>query len=119
MADLETGTGNLLWLASYPKSGNTWMRMLLANYFGEEDEPHDINTPGVTNGIASTRLFFDYVHGVDSTVLTDDEVQNLRPFVYDFLSSEANDLTWMKVHDAQQDVGDQALLFPASASRTV
>lgn len=117
MADLEPGAGNLLWLASYPKSGNTWMRMLLANYFGEEDEPHDINTPGVTNGIASTRLFFDYVHGLDSTVLTDDEVQNLRPFVYDFMSSEATDLVWMKVHDAQQQVSDQVMLFPASASR--
>jgi hypothetical protein len=24
--------GNIYWLASYPKSGNTWMRILLTNY---------------------------------------------------------------------------------------
>lgn len=28
----ETGPGRLIWIASYPKSGNTWMRAFLANY---------------------------------------------------------------------------------------
>lgn len=33
----------IIWLASYPKSGNTWLRLLLANYFQPGDAPVDIN----------------------------------------------------------------------------
>tara|TARA_B100000427_G_C15020810_1_gene382501 strand:- start:17 stop:196 length:180 start_codon:yes stop_codon:yes gene_type:complete len=28
----------ILWLASYPKSGNTWVRALLANYFSDNSK---------------------------------------------------------------------------------
>ena len=33
----------LIWLASYPKSGNTWVRSLLANYLFSDGEPVSIN----------------------------------------------------------------------------
>lgn len=33
----------IIWLASYPKSGNTWMRMLLAHYFMPAGQAPDIN----------------------------------------------------------------------------
>ena len=35
--------GKILWLASYPRSGNTWLRALLHNYLRNPAEPHDIN----------------------------------------------------------------------------
>ena len=35
--------GALIWLASYPKSGNTWMRSFLHNLFRNSMEPVDIN----------------------------------------------------------------------------
>ena len=34
---------SIVWLASYPKSGNTWMRAFLANYIYNRDEPVPIN----------------------------------------------------------------------------
>ena len=34
---------NLVWLASYPKSGNTWTRIFLANYLTNAQEPLSIN----------------------------------------------------------------------------
>jgi hypothetical protein len=34
---------SLLWLASYPRSGNTFTRILLANYFAAELDGYDIN----------------------------------------------------------------------------
>jgi len=34
---------NLVWLASYPKSGNTWTRIFLANYLTNAKEPVSIN----------------------------------------------------------------------------
>ncbi len=33
----------IYWLASYPKSGNTWVRIFLTNYLLDSDEPADIN----------------------------------------------------------------------------
>ena len=33
----------IIWLASFPKSGNTWMRYLLAHYFMPKSEAPDIN----------------------------------------------------------------------------
>ena len=30
---------NIVWLASYPKSGNTWFRMFLANYEQNAEKP--------------------------------------------------------------------------------
>lgn len=34
---------NLVWLASYPKSGNTWLRVFLANYLVNAERPVPIN----------------------------------------------------------------------------
>ncbi len=33
----------IIWLASYPKSGNTWMRAFLHNLLRDPDESYDIN----------------------------------------------------------------------------
>ena len=35
--------GEIIWIASFPKSGNTWMRALLANYILNRKEPYPIN----------------------------------------------------------------------------
>ena len=32
-----------IWLASYPKSGNTWFRMMVANLSTKDGRPVDIN----------------------------------------------------------------------------
>ncbi len=34
---------SIVWLASYPKSGNTWTRIFLANYFANQNTPLSIN----------------------------------------------------------------------------
>jgi len=31
--------GNIIWLASYPKSGNTWLRAFLANLIADRPTP--------------------------------------------------------------------------------
>ncbi len=35
--------GGILWLSSYPKSGNTWLRTYLANLFRNPEKPIPIN----------------------------------------------------------------------------
>jgi aryl sulfotransferase len=104
------------WLASYPKSGNTWMRMLLANYFSETDEPHDINKPGVTNGIASSRWRFDELLGLDSAHLTNTEIMKLQPRAFEAMVAQHPAPQWMKVHDAQARLPGGEWQFPPHVS---
>ena len=48
---------SIVWLASYPKSGNTWVRIFLANYLLNTKQPIPINQVhkfGIGDAIAST-----------------------------------------------------------------
>jgi aryl sulfotransferase len=99
----------LVWLASYPKSGNTWMRALLANLKTGDDTPSDINRLGRRYGIASSRGLFEDQTLLDSGLLTDDEVDALRPGVHRSwagLAGQAGDSFVMKCHDAYTRCGD-------------
>src|SRR5215469_2309336 len=35
--------GKIIWLASYPKSGNTWLRAFVHNFLRNPDESYDLN----------------------------------------------------------------------------
>ena len=100
-----------IWLASYPKSGNTWFRILVANLSAKDGKPADINDLPERGGIASARAPFDYLSLVDSGLLTFDEIDGLRPRVYEELAGGADDdeydkpqavppVRFVKVHDA-------------------
>ena len=41
---------SIIWLASYPKSGNTWTRLFLANYLMNAQTPVPINQAHRFNG---------------------------------------------------------------------
>jgi hypothetical protein len=71
-----------IWLASYPKSGNTWFRILVANLWSTRDAPIDINLIDSTDSIASGRNPFDRQTLIDSALLSSDEIDRLRPATY-------------------------------------
>lgn len=89
-----------IWLASYPKSGNTWFRMLVANLSATDGKPVDINDLPERGGIASARGPFDYLSLIDSGLLTHDEIDCLRPRVYEELARGAADDEYDKAQDA-------------------
>jgi aryl sulfotransferase len=100
-----------IWLASYPKSGNTWFRILVANLSAKDGQPADINDLPERGGIASARGPFDHLTLIDSGLLTHDEIDCLRPRVYEELARGAEDdeydqpqdippVRFVKVHDA-------------------
>jgi len=100
-----------IWLASYPKSGNTWLRMLIANLAAKDDRPVGINDLAAMSSIASARGAFDDLLLIDSGLLTQDEADCLRPRVYEELARGAEDdeqdpreappaVRFVKVHDA-------------------
>ena len=89
-----------IWLASYPKSGNTWFRMLVANLSATDGKPVDINDLPERGGIASARGPFDHLLLIDSGLLTPDEIDCLRPRVYEELARGAEDDEYDKAQDA-------------------
>lgn len=88
----------LVWLASYPKSGNTWFRIFLTNYLRDGDEPAEINALDDT-WIASSRGQFETLYGIDSRDLMADEIDQLRPAMYDEWQKQS-EVPFHKVHDA-------------------
>jgi hypothetical protein len=78
----------LVWLASYPKSGNTWFRLLAAN-LAAKDGPVDINAVPDRGGIASSRGDFEAVTLIESGLLTHEEADELRPRVYEAMANGA------------------------------
>ena len=90
--------GGIYWLASYPKSGNTWFRSFLANLLEGGDSPIDINALD-SGDIASSRGWLDEVLGFDTAELDADEVDRLRPIVYRW-SAAHNETEYHKIHDA-------------------
>jgi len=116
-----------IWLASYPKSGNTWFRMLVAN-LSATDKPVDINDLPDRGGISSARGAFDFFTLIDSGLLTFDEIDALRPRVYEALArGEADDeydmppetppVRFAKTHDAYARLATgEALMGGAAAA---
>ena len=88
----------LYWLASFPKSGNTWFRTFLRNYIDDADQPADINDLE-TGNIASSRAWLDEVLGFDTADLSFDEADRLRPSVYEWPNNEAP-IGYHKIHEA-------------------
>jgi hypothetical protein len=88
----------IIWLASYPKSGNTWFRTFLTALLGNQDL--DINRMK-TDGIFSSRVIFEYETAVNSALLLDKEIKNLMPQVFINLTNTVKrEKLFIKIHDA-------------------
>lgn len=108
----------IVWLASYPKSGNTWMRVFLTNYLRNADTPADINK--LDGGpIASARIWFDEWAGIEASALADAVIEQLRPSVYRCMAGDASKPLYMKVHDAWSLTDRGEGLFPADVTAGV
>jgi hypothetical protein len=105
----------IIWLASYPKSGNTWFRVFLTNLLRDADTPASINELESTP-IASARGVFDNNMGFEASDLTADEIDRLRPELYIHLAENATEQLFMKIHDAYTDVADNMSLIPHAAT---
>lgn len=98
MTEPVTDPKKIIWLASYPKSGNTWFRAFLTALLGDGDL--NINEMK-TDGIFSSRAIFDNCTDMDSTELYDNEVKNLLPEVFKHQAElYKKDKLFIKIHDA-------------------
>jgi hypothetical protein len=106
----------LVWLASYPKSGNTWVRAFLDAYRRGPGEPIDINDFACSIHAAS-RSVFDRVAGIPSANLTFAEIDRLRPLVHQAVNDDADEPVFVKVHERWRRTNEGMPMFPPGASR--
>jgi hypothetical protein len=109
----------IVWLASFPKSGNTWFRIFLANLAAGENGPADINNLDGRSGIASDRDEFEAATLLDSGLISHDDIDRLRPRVYERIAAETTEQCWIKVHDAYTLTPDGEPMFGTCAARAV
>lgn len=106
----------LIWLASYPKSGNTWFRILLANVLSEKRSKVNINSIIQGSSFTSSRSLIDRVIGFDSSILTNDEMEDLKPRVFNYLSLQSTILIYFKTHEAYTHNKEGKALFPPEST---
>lgn len=114
-------SANLFWLASYPKSGNTWTRSFIQSLravAGCDDDEADIDINALKTGnIASSREWVSQGLGFDVDHLSHDEIDDLRPAAYRYICQQLEEPGYHKVHDACTRTRSGELLFPPEATR--
>jgi hypothetical protein len=106
----------IFWLASYPKSGNTWTRAFLTHLLQEEDKDFNINNL-IGGPIASSRSLVEEYIGMESTDFTINELEELRPESFRFFAEKIQKDKWfMKIHDAYTFLSNGAPLIPSDIS---
>ncbi len=98
-SDKILGSSNkLFWLASYPKSGNTWFRIFLSNLVNSSDAV-DINNLSFGQ-YPVLRSMFDELNGFCSTDLSVGEIERIRPTGLSWLNLNSDSEQYFKTHAA-------------------
>lgn len=103
----------IVWLASYPKSGNTWLRAFLANLMRNPAKPLPIND--LPNHILGDNLLLHYAQlsGIKADDLTPEDIIRLRPKVHQWFALSRGEDVFVKTHNAVLIVDDCPLITPS------
>ncbi len=85
---------NIVWLASYPKSGNTWCRIFLARYLYGIENINNISIP-----IYSSKSYLETDSDIDVSELPDSELHLLRLKIFEQQSKSRKEIFPVKIHD--------------------
>ena len=104
--------GQLVWIASYPKSGNTWMRAFLHNYIRQPAAPYDINR---LTDLAASDVNAERYQRYDprpASQYSVADVQRMRRLVHRDLTALDSTLVFVKTHNARLLVAGAPLITP-------
>lgn len=105
---------NLVWLASYPKSGNTWVRIFLSALIAGEN--FDLNRLHI-NRIFHDRAVFDCHLEDDTRLLYQSELDFYYPKVWRLEAVNQSQLI-IKTHDTCRRNTAGELIFPVDATQS-
>lgn len=93
----------LIWLASYPKSGNTWARIFLSNLaaiMAGESEKLELNTIARFSHSADFQRYFEEILGFKPTARHCNEIAAARQKVQQKIADTYEGLIFLKTHNA-------------------
>lgn len=108
--------GKIYWLASYPKSGNTWLRVFL--HFYRMGPSADLNQLPLAQP-AAQREWIDEWLGAKSSDMALDTLNLFRPALHQRLAETAKDFRFVKTHEAFQLNQRGEAIFPEAATAGV
>jgi len=112
--------GNICWIASYPKSGNTWMRAFIGNYLQNAARPVGINhLLGLSTAEARADRYARYTGGRPTTELGAEEICAIRPLVQADIAREASGTVFVKTHNYLGEFGGCPLHNPGVTSGAI
>ncbi|WP_369765909.1 sulfotransferase domain-containing protein [Flavobacterium sp. WC2429] len=105
----------IIWLASYPKSGNTWFRSFLTALLNQGEI--DINKME-TDGIFSSKEYIESILDICTDDLRPRELESFRKVAFTYKAQEIQKESFVKIHDAYTySRWDGLPLIPAYGSR--
>ncbi len=111
--------GGILWLSSYPKSGNTWLRAYLANLFRNAEKPIPINElPKFALG-DNFLVHYEKFTGKKAEDLSAEEITELRPRIHEWFATFQSDTVLVKTHNACVVADGQPLITPSATAGAI
>ncbi len=111
--------GGILWLSSYPKSGNTWLRAYLANLFRNHEKPIPINElPNFALG-DNFLVHYEKFTGTKAEDLSAEEITKLRPRIHEWFATFQSDTVLVKTHNACVVADGQPLITPSATAGAI
>jgi len=102
---------NMVWLSSYPKSGRTWLKIVLESALVNNGGKVDINDLKLTSAFTFNRISFDAYFGVPSSDLYQTEINSLkRKYLLDTFKN-VSEQKIILTHDLNEKL-PEGLLFP-------
>ena len=111
--------GQIIWLASYPKSGNTWLRAFLANYRADGAEAVDINRLPELSFSDSRARYFDQVAGRSTAGLPFADIHRLRPAVHQLFAQARDGEVLVKTHCVLSRIDNIPTITPGLTAAAV
>ncbi|MEM8698612.1 MAG: sulfotransferase domain-containing protein [Pseudomonadota bacterium] len=109
----------IIWLASYPKSGNTWMRYLLAHYFMPKSEAPDINNIRKFTTSDAREDFFNKAAGKPFRPKSFEEWLSMRTKAIELIAASRPGTHFVKTHSQIQRIGTIDLIPPQVTAAAV
>ena len=105
----------IVWLASYPKSGNTWFRVFLTHILNAANPDSNWNQQTIVGTGSSARFLMNRALGFDSRLLSEDELEQVRPEIYSWHASQPG-VKYFKIHDAYCSLKNKTPIVPKEGS---
>jgi hypothetical protein len=111
--------GNIVWLASYPKSGNTWLRAFLLNLITDAEAPIDINKMAALTQGDSQAHWYAKFDPRPPTQLGAEDLARLRPKVHAAIAASSPNSVFVKTHNALIENAGAAMITQSATAGVI